>query len=332
MKNSTAATDTGCTEYPASNFPWQEPCDDSPVWRYSHNPVVSRHALPFSNTIFNSGVATFGGKFVGIFRVDSKVMTRTLHIGWSDNGIDWKINPEAIRFQPEHDEIPPCNNPYDPRVVKLGERYYIIWCNVWHGPTLGMGYTDDFQAFRQMETASLPFNRNGVLFPEIINGKYALLSRPCSNGDCADGEIFYSESPDLTHWGKFRHVFGPSYGWSRAKVGSGPAPIKTQYGWLLIYHGVRPSCNGFIYSAGAALLDLEKPWKPIAIAKPFLMTPETQYECVGDVPNVVFPAGMLHEEATGRLAIYYGAADTCLALAFSTVERLVHFVQDNSTT
>lgn len=257
-------------------------------------------------------------------------MTRTLHVGSSWDGVNWQLNEKPIEFNRTDSDIAPCQNPYDPRIIHIGTRYYIIWCNEFHGPNLALGYTDDFKTFHQLECISLPFNRNGVLFPEKIDGKYAMLSRPCSNGHCADGEIFYSESPDLTHWGKFRYVMGPRPAWCCSKVGAGPAPIKTEHGWLLIYHGVRQSCNGYIYSAGTALLDLNKPWKVIADAKPFLFTPEEPYECIGDVPNVVFPAGLLHDENTGRLAIYYGAADTCLALAFSSVDRLIDFAKNNS--
>ncbi|MBN1554006.1 MAG: glycoside hydrolase family 130 protein [Phycisphaerae bacterium] len=308
-------------------FPWVEPRDESVIWRYEKNPVVGRHQLPFSNTIFNSGVARYGNEYVGVFRVDRRSMDRTLHLGRSANGFDWTLSEAPIDFILDHEGIVPCNRPYDPRIIQIGDRYYIIWCNTHYGPTLAMAYTDDFETFHQTEAISLPYNRNGVLFPEKINGNYALLSRPCSNGQCQDGEIFYSESPDLTHWGKFRHVMGPAFGWSGTKVGAGPAPIRTSEGWLLIYHGVRSSCNGFIYSAGVALLDLEQPWKVLARPRPFLLTPETDYECVGDVPNVVFPSGLLHDETSGRLAIYYGAADTCLATAFTTVDRLLQFAK-----
>ena len=187
-------------------LPWEAPRDDSVIWRYSGNPIVSRHALPFSNTIFNSGVARYQDGFCGVFRVDSKIMTRTLHVGHSKDGLQWRLQNEPIEFLREENDIAPCQNPYDPRITQIGDRYYILWCNTFHGPNLALGYTDDFLTFHQLESISLPYNRNGVLFPEKIDGKYALLSRPCSNGHCPDGEIFYSESPDLTHWGKFRHV------------------------------------------------------------------------------------------------------------------------------
>ena len=184
--------------------------------------------------------------------------------------------------------------------------------------------------FYQLENAFLPFNRNGVLFPRKINGKYYMLSRPSDNGHTPFGDIFLSESPDLIYWGKHRYVMGTTGGWQSTKIGAGPVPIETSEGWLLIYHGVLTSCNGFVYSIGAALLDIDEPWKVRYRTKPYILSPQTYYECVGDVPNVVFPCATLHDSATGRIAIYYGGADTVVALAFAHVDELVEFTINNS--
>jgi beta-1,4-mannooligosaccharide/beta-1,4-mannosyl-N-acetylglucosamine phosphorylase len=142
--------------------------------------------------------------------------------------------------------------------------------------------------------------------------------------------MFYSESPDMIHWGCHRFVMAPAGGWQSTKIGAGPVPIETTEGWLLIYHGVLTSCNGFVYSAGAALLDLEKPWKVMARTAPYIISPQELYECVGDVPNVVFPCAALADAATGRIAVYYGAADTVTGLAFCLVDELVEFTKQNS--
>ena len=107
-------------------------------------------------------------------------------------------------------------------------------------------------------------------------------------------------------------------------------PIETREGWLLFYHGVLTSCNGFVYSFGAALLDLEKPWKVIYRSEPYLLSPQEQYECVGDVPNVVFPCAALADAPTGRIAIYYGCADTVTGLAFCQVDELLEWLRKNS--
>jgi beta-1,4-mannooligosaccharide/beta-1,4-mannosyl-N-acetylglucosamine phosphorylase len=107
-----------------------------------------------------------------------------------------------------------------------------------------------------------------------------MLSRPSDNGHTPFGDIFYSQSPDLIHWGRHRFVMGTAGGWQSTKIGAGPVPIETDEGWLLIYHGVLTSCNGFVYSFGAALLDLDEPWKVRYRAAPYLLSPQTLYECV----------------------------------------------------
>jgi len=314
------------------NIPWQDrPAGSSEVcWRYSNNPVIPRDAIPNSNSIFNSAVIPFNGEFAGIFRVDNQVREMKLHRGFSKDAINWQIEHEPLTFQCDDKEIGNFVYGYDPRVVKIDERYYVQWCNWYHGPTIGLAWSDDFKTFHQLENAFLPFNRNGVLFPRTINGNYALLSRPSDSGHTPFGDIYYSESPDLTYWGKHRHVMSPmDNSWQFTKIGGGPAPIETSEGWLLIYHGVLNSCNGFVYSAGVALLDIDQPWKVIARAKPYILNPREYYECVGDVPNVVFPCATLCDADTGRLAIYYGAADTVVAMAFAFVDELVDFIKSN---
>ena len=181
-----------------------------------------------------------------------------------------------------------------------------------------------------MENAFLPFNRNGVMFPRRIGGRYAMLSRPSDNGHTPFGDIFYSESPDLTFWGRHRHVMGTAGGWQSTKIGAGPIPIETDEGWLLFYHGVLTSCNGYVYSFGAALLDLEQPWKVLARTAPYLMAPSTDYERVGDTPNVVFPCAALCDAPTGRIALYYGCADTVTGLAFCNAEEVAAFIRDHA--
>ena len=154
-----------------------------------------------------------------------------------------------------------------------------------------------------------------------------MLSRPSDTGHTPFGDIFYSESPDMTYWGKHRWVMGPLGGWQSTKVGGGPTPIETSEGWLLIYHGVLTSCNGYVYSFGAALLDLDEPWKVIYRGSQYLMSPQKIYECVGDVPNVVFPCATLYDPPSGRIALYYGGADTVTALAFTYLDDVIDFVK-----
>ena len=310
------------------NIPWEDKPENhkGPVWRFSKNPIIRRDQLNNSNSIFNSAAVPYKDGFAGVFRCDNRARQMRIHSGFSKDGINWDIKEEPIKFICDNEEVGNFVYAYDPRVTKIGDIYYVTWCNGYHGPTIGVGYTKDFKKFYQLENAFLPYNRNGVLFPKKINGSFAMLSRPSDTGHTAFGDIFYSESPDLTYWGKHRHVMGTiNDGWQSTKIGAGPVPIETEHGWLLIYHGVLTSCNGYVYSMGAALLDLKQPWKVLNRTKNFILAPWEYYECVGDVPNVVFPCAALHDDK-GRIAVYYGAADTVTALAFTTVEELINYM------
>ncbi|MCM4164543.1 MULTISPECIES: glycoside hydrolase family 130 protein [unclassified Arenibacter] len=319
-----------------SNIPWQERPAHSKdvVWRYTENPVVKRDAIPSSNSIFNSAVVRFQDGYAGVFRCDNKAVQMNIFAGFSKNGIDWDINHEPIQFQAGNTEMIESDYKYDPRVVFIEDRYWITWCNGYNGPTIGIGYTFDFKEFFQCENAFLPFNRNGVLFPEKIDGKYAMLSRPSDNGHTPFGDIYISYSPDMKYWGEHRCVMKVTpfvdSAWQCTKIGAGPIPILTDEGWLTFYHGVINTCNGFRYSMGAAILDKERPDKVLYRTKPYLLSPQTTYECMGDVPNVVFPCAALHSIEEDKVAIYYGAADTVTGLAFGRLSEIVRFTKENS--
>ena len=314
--------------------PWEEPPPDKRgvVWRSSRNPVIARNHIPRANSIFNSAVVRFGGGFAGVFRVDDTARTMNLHTGRSADGIAWEIDHEPIAFVPSDDRVHEIQGrflfAYDPRVTWLEDRYYVTWCSGYHGPTIGVAYTHDFESFHQLDNAFLPFNRNGVLFPRRIGDRYAMLSRPSDNGHTPFGEIYYSESPDLVHWGRHRHVMAPvPLTWESTKIGAGPTPIETDDGWLVLYHGVLTSCNGFVYSMGAALLDLDEPWKVLARGRDYLLSPQVLYEQVGDVPNVVFPCAALVDHDADRISIYYGAADTVVCLAHAYLSEILDFLK-----
>jgi beta-1,4-mannooligosaccharide/beta-1,4-mannosyl-N-acetylglucosamine phosphorylase len=317
------------------NIPWEDKpagCQEV-IWRSERNPIIPHNLIPSSNSIFNSAVVPFEDGFAGVFRCDSKTRQMQLHSGKSPDGVNWTIKNERLQFVPDNPtvaEINPFEFGYDPRVCWLEDRYYVTWCNGYHGPTIGVGYTYDFETYYQLENAYVPFNRNGVLFPRKIGGKYAMLNRPSDNGHTPFGDIFYSESPDMIYWGRHRYVMGATRGWQSTKIGAGPIPIETTEGWLLIYHGVITSCNGFVYSMGAALLDIDEPWKVMYRTEPYLLSPQKIYEQVGDVPNVAFPCAALTDAATGRIAIYYGGADTVVCLAFAYVDELIDFIKNNS--
>ncbi len=315
--------------------PWEErPANSTEVlWRYSKNPIIHRHAIPSSNSIFNSAVVPYTDGFAGVFRCDNRSVQMNIHAGFSKDGLQWQIDHDPIQMLAGNTELLHSDYKYDPRVTKIEDRYWITWCNGYYGPTIGIAYTEDFRQFYQCENAFLPFNRNGVLFPRKINGMYAMLSRPSDNGHTPFGDIYISYSPDMMFWGKHRMVMQPApfveSGWQSTKIGAGPTPIPTDEGWLMIYHGVIHTCNGFRYAVGAALLEMERPENVLYRSRRYLMTPEVPYETTGDVPNVVFPCAAIHDD-DGKIAIYYGAADTVTCLAFGYISEIIQFLKEDT--
>ena len=302
------------------NLPWQDkPVGyPYPVWRFDGNPIITRDNLHFANSIFNSAVVLFGDGFAGVFRVDDRTRDQNIVTGFSADAIHWTLDDTVI-FKG-----------YDPRICEIEGKFYLSWVNLTpHGTTIGLAVTQDFKHWTQKEDATYPVARNGVLFPRKVGDEYLMLVRPCDRGHTPYGDIFLQHSRDLQYWGKYRFVMGPVKNWEMTKVGAGPTPIETDEGWLLFYHGVITSCNGFTYSMGAAILDRDEPWKVLHRADSFLLAPHELYETVGDVPNVVFPCAALADAATGRIAIYYGAADTSVALAFTTVDETLRYIREH---
>jgi len=318
---------------PLPNIPWQDKPKGSTnvMWRYDKNPVIGRNVIKSGGRIFNSAIIPYLGEFIGVFRADHRNGYPQLHVGRSKDAIKWKIEDEHIKFHNEDGKpAKPILYGYDPRLLEIEGTYYITWCNYFNGPTIGIAKTKDFKKFTQLENAFLPFNRNGVLFPRKINGNFVMLNRPSDNGHTPFGDIFLSQSPDLTYWGKHKVVMKTShYWWKNTKLGAGPVPIETTQGWLMIYHGVCTTCSGYIYSIGAALLDLEDPSKVIHDCENYILTPEEPYETTGFVPNVCFPCATLQDADTGRIAVFYGAADTYSALAFTQVDELIGYIKSH---
>lgn len=318
-----------------SNIPWQDRpqgCEDA-LWRHDNNPIIGWNPTKKTARVFNSAVVPFNGSFAGVFRADHKNGKALLHVGWSKDALNWDIVDEEIHWKDESGKEYDPHYAYDPRVVKIDDTYYIVWCTEFGGgPTLGLGMTKDFKEFIRLENIFLPCNRNGVLFPKKINGNFLLLSRPSDTGHTPFGDIFISESADMKFWGKHRKVMskGGSGWWQDLKIGAGPIPIETSEGWLLFYHGVAMTCNGYVYSIGAAILDIDNPAKVLFRTRNYILTPEKNYETVGFVPNVAFPCATLQDAETGRIAIYYGAADTYVAVAYTNVEEIVAYIKANS--
>ena len=316
------------------NIPWEEKPAGyvHALWRSSRNPLIGWNPTPNTARIYNSAPVPFAGGFAGVFRADERHGRAALHAGRSKDGIAFEIEDRKIEWVDESGKPATPSYAYDPRVVLIDGWYYITWCDDFPGASIGLGRTKDFKTFIRMENPLMPFNRNGVLFPRKINGEYVLLSRPSDSAHTPFGDILLSHSKDLTYWGKHRMVMrrGGSGWWQGTKIGAGPIPIETKEGWLLFYHGVSGTCNGFVYSIGAALLDLENPEKVLYRGRDYLLTPEMPYETTGFVPNVCFPVSVLTDAPTGRIALYYGAADTYTALCFGQVDEIIAWVKANS--
>ncbi|MFA5676018.1 MAG: glycoside hydrolase family 130 protein [Christensenellales bacterium] len=314
------------------DLPWEprpKGCGDV-VWRYSGNPVIGRNPIKNVVRIFNGSVLPYEGGYIGVFRGEQRDGIPHIYLGRSKDGFVWGFEQERVRLEDTGGREVCLKYAYDPRLVEIDGTYYFMWCTDNHGATIGLAKTTDFKRFSIMDNPFLPFNRNAVLFPRKINGSYIMLSRPSDGGHTPFGDVFLSESLDLVYWGKHKHVLAPTGNWwESVKVGGGAVPIETSEGWLLFYHGVTSTCNGFVYSVGCALLDRERPWIVRHRSKNFLLTPETAYEERGFVPNVCFPCAALVDAQTGRIAIYYGAADSCVALAFAFLDEIVAYVKDN---
>jgi beta-1,4-mannooligosaccharide/beta-1,4-mannosyl-N-acetylglucosamine phosphorylase len=316
-----------------SKIPWEDKPKgyDLPVWRYSENPIIKRNPVKNIARIFNSAVLEYKAGFVGVFRAEQNDGVPFLHVGYSKDGINWEIEEKKIEVYDETNKLVEYRYMYDPRLILIDGFYYVVFCTDYHGATLGLISTTDFKTFKKINNPFLPFNRNGVLFPRKIKDKYLMLSRPSDGGHTRFGDIFVSESKDLVHWGNHKFIIGTTHHWwENIKVGGGCVPIETNEGWLMLYHGVTGTANGFVYSMGGAILDLDDPSIVKYRCKNFLLTPTAPYEEVGFVPNVIFPCSALYDEKTGRIAIYYGAADSYIGLAFTKLDEVMQYVKTNS--
>jgi beta-1,4-mannooligosaccharide/beta-1,4-mannosyl-N-acetylglucosamine phosphorylase len=311
--------------------------------RCPQNPLITRSNIPNTkpqltdvSSVFNPGAAFFAGQIVLLLRVQNRGRETFMLPAFSDDGINFSIASEPV--QPRGIEKLGCRayHVYDPRITQINESYYItLAIDTDTGCRIGLMQTIDFRTYDFLGVLLHGDARNAVLFPEKIDGEYAMLYRPNRSrvdGEVATGsEIELATSSDRLNWTPKAMVMSGRFHYWDEYIGSGPPPIKTRRGWLHIYHGVATHfAASNIYQAGVVLLDLDHPERVIARGRYNILEPRELYELVGQVPNVVFPTGLIPVKQTedsvlrddAELLLYYGAADTSVCLATTTVREL----------
>jgi beta-1,4-mannooligosaccharide/beta-1,4-mannosyl-N-acetylglucosamine phosphorylase len=327
------------------------PLRSSPViTRHAANPLLASGQVPYPSTcVFNAGVDRWQGRYVMVFRNDigawgSPVFTETnLGLAWSADGVRWTVEPSPFYSMAEcasllGEEAADVLRFYDPRVTVIdGVPYLCFAVDTHHGVRGGIArIRDDFSGLAEVLSLSAPDNRNMVLFPHLIGGRFHRLERPFpvySRGrDRFD--MWYGSSADLRCWGEHHLVLGVEHvPYANDKIGPAAPPVLTRAGWLCIFHAVDRDegrgRNGWEqtwkkrYCAGICLLDREQPWKVVGMSKEPLIAPEAPYEVDGGFRNdVIFPTGLVLEDS-GEVKIWYGAADTVVALATAHVDDLI---------
>ncbi|MBU2652559.1 MAG: glycoside hydrolase family 130 protein [Bacteroidetes bacterium] len=293
-------------------------------------------------SVFNPGAIRHGDEYILMLRVQDRGRETHLMAARSRDGIKFAVDRQEVRLEGIEMLDPVPHHIYDPRITFLEGAYYImVAMDRAVDCVLGLIRTRDFQRFEFLGICSEPHFRNGVLFPEKIGGKYLRLERPsrADNAGVRSGDtIWLAESDDLLAWRSLGPVIsGRPHYWDEL-IGSGTPPVRTRAGWLHLYHGIAThfaSVN--IYQAGAVLLDLNDPSRVIARSRMNILEPREPYELVGQVPNVVFPSGLVVDEfdaqgfalPNSRVLAYYGAADTCIGLATATISELIDACQED---
>ena len=302
--------------------------------RHSSNPILSRADWPYPiNTVFNPGVARLAdGTTLLLCRVEDLRGHSHLCAARSRNGVDdWQIDPEPTLL-PDPAQYPEeVFGVEDPRITYVPEHevYYVAYTAFSrYGTGVSLARTKDFHDFERLGAIMPPEDKDAALLPRRIGGKWALIHRPIGP---SGAHIWISYSPDLEYWGHQRLMLEAREGawWDANKIGlSGPL-IETPEGWLMIYHGVRPTASGALYRLGLALFDLEQPERCLFRGDEWVFAPEAAYERTGDVNNVVFPCGHTIGDDGDTLSLYYGAADSSIALATASVRMVLRWLHEH---
>jgi beta-1,4-mannooligosaccharide/beta-1,4-mannosyl-N-acetylglucosamine phosphorylase len=255
----------------------------------------------------------------------------------SENGIDFKVDKKIIEFKGIESIKEKIYHVYDARITKIDDEFFIMFAlDMDSGCKLGLAKTNTFEEYEFLGIVSEGDIRNGVLFPEKVNGRYVRFDRPnkvrLESGPSSGNTIYLSESDDMLYWKPVKPVMSGRFHYWDENIGSGPPPVKTSEGWLHIYHGIATHfASSNIYQAGVSLHDLNDPSVVLFRGRYNILEPREIYELTGQVQNVVFPSGMIVEDidkngfasADSRVLVYYGAADTVVGLATSTIKGLI---------
>jgi predicted GH43/DUF377 family glycosyl hydrolase len=283
------------------------------------------------NGVFNPAAAEVAGETVLLARVEDLRGISHLTVARSTNGVDgWKIESEPLLAPDENDASEQWGFE-DARVVWVDElERWVITCTAYGpaGPAVFLATTEDFVTVERYGVVRHPEDKNAALLPHRIDGRWVLLHRPKTQSGGGHGEILLSRSTDLLSWSAPEQVLQPRAGawWDSLRIGIGPPPIRTEHGWLLVYHGVKETIAGGIYRVGLVLLDLHEPTQVVRRLPTWILAPLAPYERTGDVPNVVFPCGLIHDRLTDEVRLYYGAADSSICLATSRLADLLDAV------
>lgn len=300
--------------------------------RHHANPLLTAADWPTAvNVVFNPAAVQIGAETVLLARVEARTGISHLAVARSANGVDgWSIDPEPL-LEPVAGIETEQWGFEDARAVWVEELgRHVITCTAYGpaGPTVFLATTEDFHAVERVGIVVAPEDKNAALLPERVGGKWILFHRPTSHFATARPGISLSRSPDLRSWSAPEIVMEPREGasWDSLRIGIGPPLLKTEHGWLLVYHGVKETVAGAIYRVGLALLDLEDPTRVLRRTSTWVLSPDEAYERQGDVPNALFPCGMIHDREQGELRLYYGAADTSICLATSSLDDVLESV------
>jgi len=300
--------------------------------RYEENPILTAARWPYQvGAVFNPGAIRFNNGILLLVRVEDKQGYSHLTCARSKNGrTNWKIDrkPTLKSDKAFGEDVFGLE---DPRIVWIEERgEYVIACVsffrdvVGEPPGISLIATNDFSTFKRLDRPLMPPNKDASLFSKIFKGRYALIHRPVIEGRA---DIWISFSPDMKYWGEHRALIRSRHrSWDVNRVGLGPPPIETSEGWLIIYHGARVTASGGLYRIGLALLDLES-LEVTHRSKDWILAPQERYEMVGDVDNIVFPCGAVVDEKTDELLVYYGAADSVVALAIADLKDIITYLK-----